>query len=73
MIDAADAWRYLAMAWREPIAPEEEPNPVAELLRPRTWADAWREFADEQAENGAELPEYASDFNLNNSNTLECK
>jgi hypothetical protein len=53
------------MAWREPVPTNEEPDPVAELLRPRTWSDAWRDYADEQAEHGDELPEGASDFNLN--------
>lgn len=52
------------MAWREPVPTNEEPDPVAELLRPRTWSDAWRDYADEQAEHGDELPEGASDFIL---------
>jgi hypothetical protein len=52
---AADAWRYLAMASREPVTLEEEkPNPVAGLLKPRTWASAWESYIDEQIELGAE-------------------
>jgi hypothetical protein len=36
---AADAWRYLAMGWREMDRPEAKPDPIAELLKPRTWND----------------------------------
>ena len=65
---AADAFRYLAMAWREPVAPEDErPDPVKELLKPRTWSDIWAMHIDEQYEGVDELPEFAHEFNLNNA------
>jgi hypothetical protein len=38
---SADAFRYLSMAWREPTEVEEQPDPVAELLKKRTWQDVW--------------------------------
>jgi phage terminase large subunit len=51
----ADAWRYLSMSWREPVpADDEEPDPIAELLRPRTMDDVWREYAEERIEAGAD-------------------
>ena len=70
---AADAFRYLAMAWREPLALEEEkPDPVKELLKPLTLNDMWRLHVDEQIEAGADdLPEYTHHFNLNNSLEME--
>jgi hypothetical protein len=54
---------YLAMAWREPIAPEEERTTadiIKEMCRPRTWDDIWQQHVDEQIDLGAD-PE---DFNL---------
>jgi hypothetical protein len=47
---AADAFRYLAMAWRE-MAPSTRPNdPVRELLRPRTMGEVFGGFEDDQDE-----------------------
>jgi hypothetical protein len=64
---SADAFRYLSMAWREPMEVEEQPDPVAELLKKRTWQDVWEIYTDEQTEDGVEMPEGFNDFNLNNS------
>jgi phage terminase large subunit len=47
---AADAWRYLSLAWREPMAIEVEPTPTEKLwamTRPKTLNEYWREYADE--------------------------
>jgi phage terminase large subunit len=67
----ADAFRYLAMSWREPIAPEEEMSPLQRLRedikKPRTWNDIWKSRADELVEQGLELEEDAELFNLNKS------
>ena len=61
---AADAWRYLALAWKEPVPPDKETDPIAELLRPRTWDDIWKQHVDEQIERGAE-PEGFADLTFN--------
>ena len=66
----ADGWRYLSMAWREPMSAEDVVlDPIAELLKPRTWADIWAMRAEELRGQDVELDEFADDFNL--SNTLE--
>ena len=73
---AADSFRYLAMSWREPIQAEEQPNPVKELLKPRTWNDVWESYADERLDGGDEYDETVHGaFNLNetNDNNLEFK
>jgi hypothetical protein len=63
---AADSWRYLSMAWREPMAAEDEkPDPVKELLKPRTWNDIWAMHADEQFGEDDEMPTDFEHFNLN--------
>jgi phage terminase large subunit len=71
----ADAFRYLAMSWREPIASEEEMSPLQrlreEVKKPRTWNDVWRSRADELVEQGVELEEDAELFNLNNKSSIE--
>ena len=47
---AADAFRYLAMAWRE-MTPSTMPiDPVRELLRPRTMGEVFGGFEDDQDE-----------------------
>jgi phage terminase large subunit len=52
---AADAFRYLAMAWREPmVATEEKPNPIAELLKQRTWDDVWQMHVEERIDLGVD-------------------
>jgi hypothetical protein len=74
---AADAFRYLSMAWREVSAdPVKEPT-VKEIIKamckPKTMADAWKEYAAGLRErDDAELPEELDDFALSN-NTMEMK
>ena len=64
----SDAWRYLSMAWREPMSAEEAaPDPIKELLKPRTWQDIWAMRAEELRADDVELEEYADQFNLNKS------
>ena len=52
----ADAWRYLAASWREPMdLTEESPQQklarqIAEMIKPRTFADVINEFEQELAE-----------------------
>jgi len=39
---AADAFRYLAVAWREPMnAEDDKPNPFIEMCKPKTWNEIW--------------------------------
>lgn len=68
----ADAFRYLAMSWRTPIASEDEPSPLErlrqELKKPRTWNDIYAQRAEELRERGDELEEDADVFNLNSLN-----
>jgi hypothetical protein len=55
---AADAWRYLSVAWREPIHIESDEQErrrkaeeaIAALLKPRTWNDVLRLHDEEQSE-----------------------
>ncbi|MGA7026551.1 MAG: hypothetical protein WB036_27760 [Pseudolabrys sp.] len=65
----ADAFRYLAMSWREPVAIEEEMSPLErlrqEIKQPRTWNDIYAMRADELRDRGDELEEDADVFNLN--------
>jgi hypothetical protein len=49
---AADSWRYLAMAWKEPVPPDEELDPIADLLRPRTMDEHWRDYVSERVDQG---------------------
>ena len=48
----ADAFRYLAMSWREPMPSEVELSPLEQLMqevkRPRTWNDMWRKHIEER-------------------------
>ena len=53
------AWRYLALAWREPVPPDEELDPIAELLRPRNYDDLWQQHVNEQIERGADPEDFA--------------
>jgi hypothetical protein len=74
----ADAFRYLAMSWREPMVSEEELPPLErlrqEIKRPRTWDDIWKERADELRADDVELDEHADEFNLSaTKNTMEMK
>jgi hypothetical protein len=59
---AADAWRYLALAWREPVPPDEELDPIAELLKPKTLNDWWQQHVDEQIELGADPEAFGEDL-----------
>ena len=67
------------MAWREPIASEDEFSPLErlrlEIRRPRTWNDVWKTRADELREReDIELYEHADEFNLSaTKNTMEMK
>ena len=73
---AADAFRYLAMSWREPIASDDaKPDPIAELIKKRTWNEIWAHRTDELRERDVELEEDADTFNLNtlNTNLMEMK
>jgi hypothetical protein len=50
---AADAWRYLAMAWKEPLPPDEdELDPIQELLRPKSLDEHWRDYVSERVDQG---------------------
>jgi hypothetical protein len=56
---AADAFRYLAMAWREPMRAEaEKPDPIKEILKPKTLNQCWDEYTHEQIEAGADPEEW---------------
>jgi hypothetical protein len=56
---AADAFRYLAMAWREPMqAEDEKPDAIAEMLKPKTLDQAWEEYTQEQIDQGADPDEF---------------
>jgi phage terminase large subunit len=71
----ADAFRYLAMSWRESMVTEDELSPLErlrqEIMKPKTYNDMWRQYAEEQVERGIEPDEHADVFNL--SNTMEMK
>ena len=69
----ADASRYLAMSWREPISNDDTaPNPFAEMIRPKTYDEIWKMHIDQRIEAGEEFDgNGAHDFNLNN--TMELK
>jgi phage terminase large subunit len=68
----ADAFRYLAMSWREPIAPDDAaPDPFAEMIRPKTYNEIWKMHIDQRIEQGEEFDDDgAHDFNLNRNNTM---
>jgi hypothetical protein len=61
MTHAADAWRYLALAWREPVPPDEV-DPVTQLLKPRTWDSVWQMHVNEQIERGADPEAFGEDL-----------
>jgi phage terminase large subunit len=69
----ADAFRYLAMSWREAMPGSmAELSPLEQLLeetrKPRTYDSIWREYIDERIENGEEI-DADEPFNLNNMET----
>jgi phage terminase large subunit len=54
----ADAFRYLALSWREPITQDREPSindKIAEMIRPKTLNEVLEQYDDEQRE---EDPDY---------------
>jgi hypothetical protein len=56
---AADAFRYLAMAWREPMqVQEEKPDPIKELLKPKSLNQHWADYVDEMCDQGADPEEW---------------
>jgi phage terminase large subunit len=66
---AADSLRYLCMAYREVSAdPVKEPTTkeiIRDMCKPKTMADAWKEYATGLRErDDAELPEEFDDFAL---------
>jgi hypothetical protein len=75
---AADALRYMSMAWRE-VSSEAvaEPTPAQIVKKmisePRTYNAMWGEFVDElrERDDSAELPENFEYFNLNQKPDLE--
>lgn len=71
----SDSWRYLSLAWREPMSAEVELSPLErlrqEVQRPRTWNDIYALRVDELRDRGEELEEDAELFNLNK--TMEMK
>jgi phage terminase large subunit len=75
---AADAFRYLSMAWRE-VSPDPvaEPTPkeiISKMCAPRTYAEIWKEYASELRErDNAELDEYADEFNLSATKTINMR
>jgi hypothetical protein len=52
----ADAFRYLAMSWRETMSSDVELDPLQQLMeearRPRTMNSMWQRYIDERIENG---------------------
>jgi len=46
---SADAFRYLAMAWREMTGEEDKPDPIAELLKPKSIEQMIRDTFDDEA------------------------
>jgi len=58
---AADAYRYLAMAWKEPMQAEaEKPDPIKEMLKPKTLDQVWEEYTQERIDAGADPEEFGS-------------
>ena len=65
----ADAFRYLSLSWRETMPSEVEADPLAQLIaevkRPRTYNDLWRQYIEERIEAGEEI-DADEPFDLNN-------
>jgi hypothetical protein len=75
---AADAFRYLSMAHREvapsPVAPPTTKEIIQDMCKPKTMAQAWKEFAGELRErDNAELDEEFDDFALSNNTIIRMK
>jgi hypothetical protein len=64
----ADSMRYLSMAWREvspdPVEPPTPKEIIKAMIKPRTMADIWKEYATEQRERDEELPDDFEEFAL---------
>ena len=74
----ADALRYMCMASHEIPAETVEPPTTKEIIRemikPRTYSDLWRQYADEQRERyDWEPSEHDDVFNLSENQTMELK
>jgi hypothetical protein len=50
------------MSWRQPMA-EEKPNPIAELLRPKTLNEMVHEHFQELIDMGEDISDYPYDLN----------
>jgi hypothetical protein len=59
--------RRLALPSHRLEGPEEKPDPVAELLKPRTWQDMWSMHFYEQIDRGADAADISDQFNLNDT------
>jgi hypothetical protein len=56
----------------ETVAPPTTKEIIRDMCKPRTYADMWKQYADELRErDDAELPEEFNEFNP--SNTMEMK
>jgi hypothetical protein len=64
----ADAFRYLSLAWREPIPDEETLSPLEmlrrEAARGKTWNELWASRAARMADEGIEVDDDDAIFNL---------
>src|SRR5262245_57067710 len=69
----ADAFRYLSVAWRLPVADETELSPLEQLRREaargKTWNELWAARAERMADEGIELEDGEELFNLS-ENTI---
>jgi hypothetical protein len=69
----ADAFRYLALAWREPIPDDETLSPLERLrqamAKPRTYNDMWREHFQQRLDADEEPEDNDSVFNLSEDTT----
>jgi hypothetical protein len=74
----ADAARYMSMAWREvasePVAEPTTKEIIQDMCKPKTMAQAWKEYASELRErDDAELDDYADEFNLSATKTINMR
>jgi hypothetical protein len=59
----ADAFRYLAMSWREPQRRgEARTDPIKEMLKPLTWNGVWDVHVHEQIERGADPDDFVTEL-----------
>src|SRR5262249_38508643 len=67
----ADAFRYLAVSWREPMVIEEELSSLEKLrrdiARKPTFNDWWQRRANELEADGVELGEHDTFFNISDN------